>query len=146
MPDRLPDPHILLADDNEENRVMLKRRLQRRGLRVAGVGNGREAVELTLQLSPRLILMDLEMPEMSGFTALEKLREAGVRVPVFALTAHAIQDIGRQCVAAGFDGFITKPIDFSGLLAQIADAGLPLDADGFLVAAPRRSAGGGRGS
>lgn len=129
MPDQTGPIQILIVDDNEDNLDLLQRRLQRRGFRAAIARNGREAIARARQLSPRLILMDLEMPVMSGFLAARELRadESMQDTVIAALTAHASSDVHRDCSAAGFDRFVTKPVDFAALLALIAEVGIAPD-------------------
>ena len=122
-------PRILIVEDNEANLDVLQRRLERRGYRTAVARNGREACDRLRGLRPALVLMDLEMPLMSGFDALREIRampeHAATRIA--ALTAHATKEIEQQCNAAGFDDFLTKPINFPELLALVAAAGLAPD-------------------
>ena len=117
---------ILIVEDNEDNLAVLQRRLERRGFRTEAARDGREAVSKTLWLRPELVLMDLEMPVMSGFEALQAIRACAAlsSIRVAALTAHATREIRHQCDAAGFDDFITKPIDFQALLRLIDRAGV----------------------
>lgn len=117
---------ILVAEDNEANRDLICRRLARRGFRVAAVCNGREAVARACEIPADIILMDLEMPVLSGFGAIEAIRAAMPHdeTPIVALTAHATQTLEQRCREAGFDAFVTKPIDFKGLLARMADLGI----------------------
>ncbi|MEL6476542.1 MAG: response regulator [Pseudomonadota bacterium] len=127
-------PVILIAEDNEPNRELIQRRLERRGYIAAVVCNGREAVDYVLREPPDVILMDLEMPVMSGFDALQAIRdlEAAPNCPCFALTAHATAEIRRRCEMAGFDAFLTKPIDFKELINVLGE---------FDVLEPRRAQG-----
>lgn len=120
---------ILIVEDNEANLDVIQRRLLRRGYRTEAARNGREACDRALQLRPLLVLMDLEMPIMSGFDALAEIRAtpALAGTIVVALTAHATNEIRRQSDAAGFDGFLTKPIDFAALLDLVAQAGIVAD-------------------
>ncbi len=121
---------ILIVEDNEANLDVIERRLQRRGYRTASARNGREACDCVRQLQPFLILMDLEMPIMSGFDALREIRTipALATTRIVAVTAHATKEIRQKCDAAGFDDFITKPIDLRALLAVIEKAGVKPDA------------------
>lgn len=121
---------ILIVEDNEANLDVIERRLQRRGFRTASARNGREACDRVRQLQPLLILMDLEMPIMSGFDALAEIRmtPALAETRIFAVTAHATKEIRQKCDAAGFDDFITKPIDLRVLLVLIEKAGVKPDA------------------
>ena len=104
-------PLILLVDDFDDARDMYRDYLQFRGLRVVTADGGRQAVELAKQHRPDLILMDLRMPGVSGFDALKELRADPTvsRIPVVALTAHALDDERRLVLRAGFDHMISKP-------------------------------------
>lgn len=119
-------PLILVAEDNEANRDVISRRLRRRGFLVDAVCDGRQAVDRLAQDLPDIVLMDLEMPVMSGFDAIAAIRADArmTSLPVVALTAHATEDIRQKCIDAGFDGFVTKPLDFKALLAVIAGFGV----------------------
>ena len=104
---------ILLAEDNPVNQKVATRLLEKRGHRVTAVANGRRAVEALANGAFDLVLMDVQMPEMDGWTATEEIRkrEAGKNrhVPILALTAHALKDHEDRCYRAGMDGFVTKP-------------------------------------
>jgi len=105
---------ILLAEDNTVNQRLAMRLLEKRGHQVTLASNGREAIAETEKRSFDLVLMDLQMPEMDGFEATAVLRErekeTGTRLPVIALTAHALQGDRERCLDAGIDGYLTKPI------------------------------------
>jgi CheY-like chemotaxis protein len=113
--------HILLVEDNADNRDMLGRRLTRRGHRVEFAVNGEEAVSLARALQPQLILMDLSLPVMDGWEATRriKLEPATRHIPIIALTAHAMSGDREKAMGAGADDYDTKPIDFDGLLGKI---------------------------
>jgi two-component system sensor histidine kinase/response regulator len=107
--------HILLTEDNVVNQRVALRILQKAGHRVEIAGNGREALAaLSKEPDFDLILMDVQMPEMDGFeaTAAIRLRESGsgVRIPIIALTAHAMKGDQERCLDAGMDGYVSKPI------------------------------------
>lgn len=113
---------ILIAEDNSDNRDMLKRRLQRKGYEVCAVTDGEQAVEAVTTFGPHLVLMDISMPVMSGLEATAKIRAAEngqPRTPIIALTAHAMETDRDQCLRAGCDAFATKPLEFPALLALI---------------------------
>ncbi|MFZ0735741.1 MAG: response regulator [Candidatus Acidiferrales bacterium] len=105
---------ILVAEDNIVNQRLATRLLEKRGHRVVVVANGREALEALEKESFDLVLMDVQMPEMSGMEATTKLREkenlTGGHQRVVALTAHAMKGDQERCLAAGMDGYLTKPI------------------------------------
>jgi PAS domain S-box-containing protein len=107
---------VLVAEDNAVNQLLAKRLLEKRGHRVTMTMNGREALEALAIDKFDLVLMDLQMPEMDGFQATlalrekEKLKQDGFHQPVIALTAHAMKGDKERCLAAGMDGYLTKPI------------------------------------
>lgn len=115
-------PNILIAEDHDDNRAVLKRRLERRGYVVFEAENGAIAVEKFLTHAPDVVLMDISMPVMDGKVALAHIRasEGGGSVPIVALTAHAMQEMRDQCMALGFNAFVPKPIEFPELLDVIA--------------------------
>ena len=111
---------ILMAEDNAINQRVGAAILRKRGHTVTLAGNGREALE-ALEAAPfDVVLMDVQMPEMDGFAATARLREReknrGRRIPVVALTAHAMKGDRERCLAAGMDAYVSKPIDFDELL------------------------------
>jgi two-component system, cell cycle response regulator DivK len=112
---------VLLAEDHDDNREMLLRRLSRAGIEARGVADGAEAVRVALEWRPDVVLMDLSMPVMSGLDAARAIRAApdGTGLKVIALTAHAMAESREASLDAGCDAFATKPIDFPALLAQI---------------------------
>ena len=112
---------ILLVEDNEMNRDMLSRRLAKKGFDVKIAINGQEAVDLAEMLSPDLILMDMSLPVLDGWTATKLLKsQAHTKdLPVIALTAHAMSGDRQKALDAGCDDYDTKPIDLSRLLDKI---------------------------
>ena len=112
---------ILLVEDNEMNRDMLSRRLEKKGYRVVTAGDGAEAVERARAAVPDLVLMDMGLPVLDGWEATRQLRAdpATRRVPVIGLSAHAMPADRDRALAAGADDFDTKPVDFAQLLAKI---------------------------
>ncbi|MEO0705294.1 MAG: response regulator [Cyanobacteria bacterium J06649_5] len=121
-------PKILLLEDNEINRDMMVRRLERRGFEVVVGGNGAEAVPMAISEVPALILMDMSMPVMDGWEATEQLKRSTQvnHIPVIALTAHAMAGDREKALAVGCDGYDTKPIDFERLVGKI-EALLPAE-------------------
>ena len=115
-------PKILLVEDNEMNRDMLSRRLQRRGYEVLTAVDGESGLVLTRSETPALILMDMSLPGIDGWEATRQLKaDAATRaIPVIALTAHAMAGDREQALAAGCDDFDIKPIDLDRLLGKIA--------------------------
>lgn len=107
---------VLVAEDNHVNRLLATRLLEKRGHRVVITANGREALEALAKNSYDLVLMDVQMPEMDGLQATAALREIekekgdGIHQPVIALTAHVMKGDNERCLAAGMDGYLTKPI------------------------------------
>jgi CheY-like chemotaxis protein len=117
-------PLILLAEDNVVNQKVAMAMLTQRGYRVVLATNGREAVDATRSQPVDLILMDVQMPEMSGFEATAAIRasEEGSNrhMPIVALTAHAMKGDVERCLEAGMDGYLAKPIDRASLFSQLA--------------------------
>jgi two-component system cell cycle response regulator DivK len=114
-------PKILLVEDNEMNRDMLSRRLMRRGYEVVMGVNGREGIDLARSAQPDLILMDMSLPEIDGWTATRTLKAdpATAGIPVIALTAHATAQDREKTLEAGCDDFDTKPVDLARLLGKM---------------------------
>ena len=114
-------PKILLVEDNEMNRDMLSRRLIRRGYEVVIAVDGQQGVDLAGSIAPDLILMDMSLPIIDGWEATRRIKaaEATKKIPVIALTAHAMAGDREQALAAGCDDYDTKPIDLERLLPKI---------------------------
>ena len=114
-------PRILLVEDNEMNRDMLSRRLQKRGFDVVMAVDGEEGVAKAQSESPALILMDMSLPGIDGWEATRQIKtaEATRGIPVIALTAHALTSDRDKALAAGCDDFDTKPVELPRLLAKI---------------------------
>ena len=112
---------ILLVEDNEMNRDMLSRRLQRKGFEVAMALDGRQGVEMAQAAPYDLILMDMSLPEVDGWEATRLLRAAPATktVPIIALTAHAMAGDRDKAIEAGCDDYDTKPIELDRLLGKI---------------------------
>ncbi len=112
---------ILIVEDNEMNRDMLSRRLERRGYEVSVAADGRQGIETALSLIPDLILLDLSLPEIDGWEVARRLKtEPGTRsIPIIALTAHAMIGDRDEAIAAGCNDYDTKPIEFQRLVAKI---------------------------
>jgi len=112
---------VLLVEDNELNRDMLIRRLNRAGIEVVTAENGQQALEMMHQEAPAVVLMDMNLPVMDGWTASRKAREdeAIKHIPIIALTAHAMEADRLNALEAGCDDYATKPVDFPGLLIKI---------------------------
>lgn len=114
-------PRILVVDDDEMNRDMLSRRLVRKGYEVALAMDGLEGVAMATAGGYDLILMDMSLPEIDGWEATRRVRtaESGTRVPIIALTAHAMSGDREKAMAAGCDDYDTKPVELDRLLGKI---------------------------
>ena len=112
---------ILIVEDNELNRDMLIRRLNRAGIDVVTAENGQQALDKMLSEQPEVVLMDMNLPVMDGWTASRKAREDDriSHIPIIALTAHAMEADRLNALEAGCDDYATKPVDFPGLLIKI---------------------------
>lgn len=116
-------PKLLLVEDNEMNRDMLSRRLQRRGFVVVCALDGQQALEVAASDRPDLILMDMSLPILDGWETTRRLKADPhlQSIPVIALTAHAMVADEHRARKAGCDDFDTKPVEFTRLLQKIAD-------------------------
>jgi CheY-like chemotaxis protein len=114
---------ILLVEDNPVNEVLATRVLERRGHEVTVARNGRAALEALEKQTPDLVLMDVQMPEMNGFEATAAIREGelktGNHLPIIAMTAHAMSGDKERCLAAGMDGYVSKPIRADDLFSVV---------------------------
>ncbi|MBI5012090.1 MAG: response regulator [Methylocystis sp.] len=112
---------ILLVEDNEMNRDMLSRRLRRNGYEVVIAIDGQQGVEMAAAESPDLILMDMSLPVIDGWEAARRVREneATRKIPVIALTAHAMAGDREKAIEAGCDDYDTKPVEITSLLGKI---------------------------
>jgi two-component system cell cycle response regulator DivK len=112
---------ILIVEDNEMNRDMLMRRLQRHGHQVFTVSDGVQGIELANLIQPEIILMDMSLPVLDGWEAARQLkaRPTTTITPIIALTAHAMSGDRQKALDAGCDDYDTKPVDFPRLLAKI---------------------------
>jgi len=112
---------ILLVEDNEMNRDMLSRRLERKGYAIAIAVDGQQAVDMALADPPALILMDMSLPVLDGWEATRRIKadERTKRIPVIALTAHAMQGDEQKAKEAGCDDYDTKPVELERLLEKI---------------------------
>ena len=117
---------ILLAEDIHINAFLAKTVLEKARHRVDVAQSGAEVLELLQAGEYDLILMDIEMPVMDGIQATRQIRNGGAgeqkrRIPIIAMTAHVLADVREACLEAGMNGFITKPIEISGLNAEISN-------------------------
>jgi two-component system cell cycle response regulator DivK len=114
-------PKILLVEDNEMNRDMLSRRLQRKGYHVVLAVDGQSGVEMAQTQAPDLVLMDMSLPVLDGWEATRRLKAdaATQHIPIIALTAHAMSSDREKALEAGCDEYDTKPVELPRLLGKI---------------------------
>jgi|TARA_B110000003_G_scaffold213695_1_gene212743 CheY-like chemotaxis protein len=114
---------ILIVEDNEMNRDMLSRRLERKGFSIVMAEDGKKGVDMSLSETPDLILMDLSLPVMDGWEATSTIKANPVTkdIPIIVLTAHAMAGDREKALDAGADEYDTKPIEFKRLLGKIKD-------------------------
>jgi two-component system cell cycle response regulator DivK len=114
---------ILLVEDNEMNRDMLTRRLERKGFEVVIAVDGQDGVTMAASEKPDIIIMDLSLPVMDGWEATRRIKASSATqsIPVIALTAHAMAGDEQKALEAGCDDYDTKPVDFKHLLGKIAN-------------------------
>lgn len=117
---KLPNCKILLVEDGQVNRKLVQIMLEEAGAQVETAENGWVGFQLASRRAFDLVLMDMQMPVMDGYTATKKLREAGVRIPILALTAHAMKGDDEKCLHAGCSAYLTKPIQVSHLVRTVA--------------------------
>jgi len=112
---------ILVVEDNEMNRDMLTRRLERKGFEVVVAINGKAGIDMASSSNPDIILMDLSLPVMDGWEATRQIKSdpATLSIPVIALTAHAMAGDEQKAREAGCDDYDTKPVDLKRLLGKI---------------------------
>jgi len=123
---RSGEVRILLAEDNHVNQVVASRLLANLGYSLVIANNGREAIDLLQQQTFDLVLMDVQMPEMDGISATKRIREyeksTHAHIPIIAMTAHVMKEDRMRCLAAGMDGYVTKPINSEEVEAAILTA------------------------
>ena len=114
---------VLLVEDTEDNRFMMRRLLEMVGYTVVEARNGQEAVRLAEDETPELILMDLSLPIIDGLAATRLIRQipSAETTPIIAVSAHDTVDFEQEAFAAGCNGYVTKPIDFASLETLIAE-------------------------
>ncbi len=114
-------PKVLLVEDNEMNRDMLSRRLERKGFDVVFALDGQAAVEMADSERPDLILMDMSLPIMDGWEATRQIKSNAnlSGIPIIALTAHAMSGDREKALQAGCEEYDTKPVDFPRLIEKI---------------------------
>ena len=115
-------PTVLVVEDFEDNRFMMRRLLEMSGYHVVEAVNGKQAVEMARSEHPAIILMDLSLPMLDGLAATRRIREQNGlgRVPIVAVSAHDSADFHAEALAAGCNEYVTKPIDFDQLV-QLLD-------------------------
>jgi CheY-like chemotaxis protein len=123
----MADETILIVEDSPLNRKLVEAVLRPHGYRLLIAVDGEEAIEMATRERPDLILMDIQLPKVSGYDATKTLRSQPetAHIPIVALTAHAMADERERVMAAGCDGYITKPIDtraFPGRVRQYLDS------------------------
>ena len=117
---QFPSARVLVVDDGEENRSLVKIVCEEVGLTVETAENGQIGVDMSRAKPYDLILMDVSMPQMDGYTATRILRDEGVKTPIVALTAHAMADVEQKCLEVGYSAYMSKPIDIDKLLGLAA--------------------------
>jgi two-component system cell cycle response regulator DivK len=112
---------VLIVEDNEKNMKLVRDILQAVGYEPLEATTGEEALAVAAESAPALILMDIQLPDLDGATALQRLRadERTAGIPVLALTAQAMQGDRERFLAAGFDGYLSKPVDVDELIATV---------------------------
>ena len=112
---------ILVVEDNEKNMKLVRDVLQAKGYRTLEATTGGRAVELATEHGPDLVLMDVQLPDINGLEALGRLRadERTASIPVLAVTAQAMQGDRERFLAAGFDGYVSKPLDIVELVETV---------------------------
>jgi CheY-like chemotaxis protein/HPt (histidine-containing phosphotransfer) domain-containing protein len=118
----LPPARVLVVEDGEVNRKLISLILRRAGVEVATAENGLIALDLVRQQEFDVILMDMQMPVMDGYTATRQLRAMDIATPIIALTAHAMSGDEQKCQQAGCSSYLTKPVNANRLLQTVADA------------------------
>lgn len=115
--------NVLLVEDTEDNRMMMRRLLELSGYQVSEAVNGLEAVKLAERETPNIILMDLSLPIVDGLAATRQIRQLPnlATVPIIAVSAHDTADFHAEALAAGCDAYITKPVDYTELEDLISD-------------------------
>jgi len=115
--------NVLLVEDTEDNRMMMRRLLELSGYQVSEAVNGLEAVILAERETPNIILMDLSLPIVDGLAATRQIRQLPnlATVPIIAVSAHDTADFHAEALAAGCDAYITKPVDYTELEDLISD-------------------------
>ena len=113
---------ILYVEDNEDNVYMLSRRLKRKGFEIVVAIDGEQGVEMASSEKPDLILMDLSLPKMDGWTATKRIKSNSdlKSIPIIALSAHAMEEHKQRAIESGCNDYDTKPVDIERLLSKIS--------------------------
>lgn len=113
--------HILIVDDDQNNRKLLRVALEKSGYQTVEAENGEQAIRLANESAPALILMDIQMPVLDGISALMAIRSGKTTndIPVIALTSYAMKGDREHFLSQGFDDYVSKPIDIKGFLETI---------------------------
>lgn len=137
---------ILIAEDNAVNRELLRELLEARGHAVEEASNGQEALEMIARSQPDILLLDLSMPVLDGFATLRRIRQnpGMASLPVLAVTAYAMRGDQEKALEAGFDGYLSKPINSSSLDAELARIWNKAEAAGDNAQTQVKAAGNGR--
>jgi two-component system cell cycle response regulator DivK len=119
----LADERVLVVEDNEKNMKLFRDVLEASGFRTLGATTGLQAVELAVEQSPDLVLMDIQLPDLDGVHALQRLRADArtATIPVVALTAQAMHGDRERFLAAGFDGYVSKPVNVRDLIDTVRE-------------------------
>lgn len=125
-PGSVSQTRVLLVEDTEDNRVMMRRLLEMSGYSVSEAVNGMEAVSQAEREEPQIILMDLSLPLVDGLAATRKIRQLPSLkgIPIIAVSAHDTMDFHAEALAAGCDAYLTKPVDYGeleGLIESLLD-------------------------
>lgn len=112
---------ILVVDDVSDNRLLIERYMQGTQAEIIQAANGLDAIKLTFNKNPDLVLMDIQMPEMDGYETVRRIRQQGFQKPIIALTAHAMKEEGEKCMDAGCTAVLTKPARRQDLMARISE-------------------------
>ena len=113
---------ILYVEDNEDNVYMLSRRLKKKGFEIVVAVDGEQGVEMASSEKPDLILMDLSLPKMDGWTATKRIKSNNdlKSIPIIALSAHAMEEHKQRAIESGCNDYDTKPVDIERLLSKIS--------------------------
>ena len=119
----MPGRQILVVEDNERNMKLVRELLEATGYRVIEAATGSQALDLARERRPDLVLMDIRLPDIDGVEALSRLRadDRTASIPVLAVTAQAMQGDRERCLAAGFDGYLSKPVDVAELIQAVRE-------------------------